>query len=105
MILDVSLNELSYINISRKKQRGGSEKMEMELLYNDNKITAVIGTGQDSGTESQDLNEELPTEDRNFKEKFLDGNVVDEEHENNKDDNNGVVEDALEKTINEVAEV
>uniref|UniRef100_A0A8R1XTL2 RYYR-CCHC domain-containing protein n=1 Tax=Onchocerca volvulus TaxID=6282 RepID=A0A8R1XTL2_ONCVO len=78
--------------------------MEMELLYNDNKITAVIGTGQDSGTESQDLNEELPTEDRNFKEKFLDGNVVDEEHENNKDDNNGVVEDALEKTINEVAE-
>ncbi|VDO72777.1 unnamed protein product, partial [Onchocerca flexuosa] len=80
------------------------EEMEMELLYNDNKIATVIGAEQDSGADSQGLIDKLSTEDRDFKQKFLDGNVVDEEHEDNKEDNNGVVEDALERTINEVAE-
>lgn len=81
------------------------------MLYNDNKVATVIGAEQDNerNTGSQMImGEELSTEDRNFKERFLDGNqreVVDEEHEDNKCDSNGIVEDALERTINEVAEV
>ncbi|MCP9257942.1 hypothetical protein DINM_001110 [Dirofilaria immitis] len=77
--------------------------------FDNNQITAVIETEQDSGgsPENQGLIKELSAENRNFKEKFLDGNqasIVSEEHENNKSDNNGIMEDALERTINEVAE-
>ncbi|KAM3720265.1 Protein OSCP1 [Dirofilaria immitis] len=64
----------------------------MEMLYSDNnQITAVIETEQDSGgsPENQDGNQ---------------ASIVSEEHENNKSDNNGIMEDALERTINEVAE-
>ncbi|CAG9538331.1 unnamed protein product [Cercopithifilaria johnstoni] len=77
----------------------------MEMLYNGNKAVEVE-QGSEENTESQMvMDEELSTKDRNFKERFLDGNpeeVVDIEHEDNKC--NGVMEDALERTINEVAE-
>uniref|UniRef100_A0A0R3S335 RING-type domain-containing protein n=1 Tax=Elaeophora elaphi TaxID=1147741 RepID=A0A0R3S335_9BILA len=82
----------------------------MEVLYNDNKATKVmrIEQGREGNTSSQTvMDEEFLTEDRNFKERFLSGNpteVADVGHENNKCDSNGVVEDALERTINEVAE-
>lgn len=82
------------------------ESVEMAMLGNDNKLAAV----QDSERNAEiqmDIGEELSM-DRNFKEKFLVGcrmQLINEEHVANNCDNNEVVEDALEKTINEVAEV
>ncbi|KAL3999060.1 hypothetical protein ACH3XW_17610 [Acanthocheilonema viteae] len=82
----------------------------MEMLYNDNKTAAVVEVEQDieRNTESQMImDDELSMKDRNFKERFLDDNsaeVVNVKHEDNKCDSNGVMEDALERTINEVAE-
>ncbi|VDM08232.1 unnamed protein product [Wuchereria bancrofti] len=79
----------------------------MEMLYNENKVAAVVRTEQDSegNTDSRVVIGELSTEGRNFKKRFLDSNqVVDEEHEDGKCDSSGAVEDALERTINEVAE-
>ncbi|VIO95961.1 Uncharacterized protein BM_BM1007 [Brugia malayi] len=82
----------------------------MEMLYNENKVAAVvrIEQGSEGNTDNRVvINEELSTEGRNFKKRFLDSNqieVIDKEHEDSKCDNSGAVEDALERTINEVAE-
>ncbi|VDN82650.1 unnamed protein product [Brugia pahangi] len=82
----------------------------MEMLYNENKVAAVvrIEQGSEGNTDNRVvINEELSTEGRNFKKRFLDSNqieVIDKEHEDSKCDSSGAVEDALERTINEVAE-
>uniref|UniRef100_A0A915PL91 AD domain-containing protein n=1 Tax=Setaria digitata TaxID=48799 RepID=A0A915PL91_9BILA len=86
------------------------EDEDLEILYNENNVTTVVGTEQDGGGSIHDqmvMVGELSAEDRDFSEKFLDssqGDAVDEEHNDNKGDSNGIVEDALERTINEVAE-
>lgn len=82
------------------------------MLYNDNEAVAVVEAEQSSEGNTKGeviMDEELSTKGRNFKGRFLDGNsaeLVDIEHdEDNKCGSNRIVEDALEKTINEVAEV
>lgn len=108
-VADLCSSNLNYVNVLRKNNFVGSKGMEM--LYNDNKAAAMIGVeeGSEGNSESQlVMDEELSRKDRNFKGRFLDGNpaeVVGMEHEDNKSDNNEIVEDALERTINEVAEV
>ncbi|VDK88825.1 unnamed protein product, partial [Litomosoides sigmodontis] len=82
----------------------------MEMFYNDSKTAPVVGVEEDSEGNSESqlvMDEELSRKDRNFEERYLGGNpqeVVHMEREDSKSDSNEIVEDALEKTINEVAE-